>query len=130
MGGECSTSIFNKKIVPVKCVVLETIPLSTDETIKVMTQLSLLFLTFSIRFANPEKLLHGGQSRSCLLNRENRTKRESLAAHPLLPPPLTLLVLLYHTVVRRKQNKIKRMQAHYCRAVDVAVVQNRHVLRI
>ncbi|CAM9996220.1 unnamed protein product [Ascophyllum nodosum] len=30
-----STSIFNKKVVPVKCVVLETIPLSTDETIKV-----------------------------------------------------------------------------------------------
>ena len=49
--------------------------------------LLLLFLTFSaLLVANPKKLVYAvANPARGLMNREKRTKRESLAAHP--PPP-------------------------------------------
>ena len=58
--------------------------------------------------ANPAKTtLHGGQSRSCSADREQRTKEKSLAAYPPPPPLPTLLV--------RRKNKIKTTQRIYRR---------------
>ena len=50
----------------------------------------LVFLTFSVFVANPKKMFYtvANPARG-LLNREKRTKRESLAAQP--PLPYTLL---------------------------------------
>ena len=46
-----------------------------------------MFLTFSALVASPKKTtLHGGQSRSCLLNRGKKKKKKSGSA-PLPPPP-------------------------------------------
>ena len=42
----------------------------------------LLFLTFSVLVANPRKIMNTAANPACgLLNREERTKKESLAAH-------------------------------------------------
>ena len=60
--------------------------LRTNEPAPAASRQLLLFLASSVLVDNPKKLLYTVTNPARgLLNRENRTKRESLAAHP--PPP-------------------------------------------
>ena len=85
--------------------------------------LLLSFLPFSVLFANPKKLLYTVTNPARgLLNREQRTKRESLAAPPPPPPPrCSNCTVLYCTegggkhrarTMKKKKNRLSEGHHH------------------